>query len=366
MPMFDQTDRGHRQRMALMIAAVLVIVIFAAGYGRAQTFPDRGRLAVVDAANVIPDSDERALNERIVAWVNASGHQLVVVTVPSLQGYDIKDFGYKLGRTWGLGHRGNSAASDGVILLLAPAERKVRIEVGYGLEPVLTDALTASIIQETIVPRLKEGDISHALSDGAGAIMEAATPPKVLATDAVPQLKSTPGHFPWGLVAALVGGLGLLGVARFFIRRRQRSFDDYVSRQREAIRDRGAESLEEASLMSEPVTALDVAFANSLEKRGGESVAKRSAGVFDIQRNTRPIAAFAESAPKSRPTPKRVEESPRASPSYSSNDSSSSPSYDFSSSSSSSSSSSDDSSSSSSGFDSGGGSFGGGGSDSSY
>ena len=138
----------------------------------ALSFPDRNRQAVVDAANVIPDTQERKLADRIGAYVKRTGHQLVVATVPSLQGLEIRDYGYRLGRAWGLGRKG---VDDGAILLSAPTERKVDIEVGYGLEPTLTDALTSRIIHERITPKLKAGDVAGALSDGADAIMGAAS-----------------------------------------------------------------------------------------------------------------------------------------------------------------------------------------------
>jgi uncharacterized protein len=121
----------------------------------ALTFPDRGRAAVVDTAHVMPDDTREALNAKIVGWNKATGHQLAVLTVPDMQGADVKDYGYQLGRAWALGDK---QRNDGAILLLAMKERKVRIEVGYGLEPVLTDALTSVILSERVVPRLKDGN----------------------------------------------------------------------------------------------------------------------------------------------------------------------------------------------------------------
>jgi uncharacterized protein len=93
----------------------------------------------------------------------------VVATVPSLDGLEIEDYGYKLGRTWGIGQKG---ADNGAILLVAPNERKVRIEVGYGLEPVLTDALSKIIIEERIVPKFRAGDFAGGIEDGADTIVQ--------------------------------------------------------------------------------------------------------------------------------------------------------------------------------------------------
>jgi uncharacterized protein len=162
-------------RVKACIAPVLLLLVaLMARPLAAQTFPERGRSAVVDAADVIPDNQERALDERLTAWQRETGHQLVVATVPDLQGYEITDYGVGLLRYWRLGR---ADANDGVLLLLVPGERRVRIEVGYGLEPVLTDALASRIIRETIRPRLSEGDVAGALTAGAARIMDAITPP---------------------------------------------------------------------------------------------------------------------------------------------------------------------------------------------
>ena len=149
-----------------------ILLCLAASQAHAATlsFPERGRSAVVDAASVIPGEAEAALEARLVAWNWSTGHQLVVATVPSLQGREIQDYGNHLLRHWRLGRAG---ADDGVILLLAPNERQVRIEVGYGLESVLTDALSGRIIREAILPPLRAGDVAGALTAGTERIMRA-------------------------------------------------------------------------------------------------------------------------------------------------------------------------------------------------
>jgi uncharacterized protein len=157
-----------------LFLVVALLLTFTPGRLAAQTFPDRGRNAVIDAAGVIPDAAEAALEARLLAWNRETGHQFVVATVPDLQGYEITDYGVALLRHWRLGR---AEANDGVLLLLVPGERRVRIEVGYGLEPVLTDALASRIIRETIRPRLSEGDIADALTAGSARIMDAVAPP---------------------------------------------------------------------------------------------------------------------------------------------------------------------------------------------
>jgi uncharacterized protein len=123
---------------------------------------------VVDNAQILSAATEAALTEQLATLEAQTGHQLVVATVPDLQGYEIEDYGYQLGRTWALGRKG---VNDGAILLVAPKEKTVRIEVGYGLEPVLTDALTSMILQTRVLPRFREGRMEQGVVDGAQAII---------------------------------------------------------------------------------------------------------------------------------------------------------------------------------------------------
>jgi uncharacterized protein len=126
----------------LLIAALLWLPQLA----RAQTFPPlTGR--VVDNANLLDPAQEKALSDKLAQLEKDSGRQLVVATLPDLQGYDIADYGYQLGRNWGIGAKDKN---DGALLIVAPNERRVRIEVGYGLEPVLTDLSSALIINNVI------------------------------------------------------------------------------------------------------------------------------------------------------------------------------------------------------------------------
>lgn len=118
---------------------------------------------VVDDANLLSPDDEQALTETLKQLEEKSSDQLVVVTLPSLQGYTIEDFGYQLGRHWGIGTK---ELDNGVLLIVAPNERKVRIEVGYGLEPILTDALSRVIIDNAILPRFRSGDFSGGIKNG--------------------------------------------------------------------------------------------------------------------------------------------------------------------------------------------------------
>ncbi|HTH29558.1 MAG TPA: TPM domain-containing protein, partial [Sphingobium sp.] len=134
---------------------------------QAQSFPPlTGR--VVDAANLIDPAREQALTHKLAALEQESGRQLAVVTLPDLQGYEIADYGYRLGRAWGIGTK---EKNDGALLIVAPNERRVRIEVGYGLEGILTDAMSALIINNAIVPRFKAGDYPGGIEAGVNEMI---------------------------------------------------------------------------------------------------------------------------------------------------------------------------------------------------
>jgi uncharacterized protein len=97
--------------------------------------------------------------------------------VPDLQGHPIEDVGYQLGRHWKLGQAG---ANNGVILLVAPNEKRVRIEVGYGLEPIITDALSWQIINSQVLPRFKANDYPGGIKAGTNALIgQLGAPPEV-------------------------------------------------------------------------------------------------------------------------------------------------------------------------------------------
>jgi uncharacterized protein len=154
-------------RFPLLLSLLLAFLLGAVA-AQAQEFPKlTGR--VVDAANLLDPQQEAALAAKLEALEKASSRQLVVATVPDLGGYPIEDYGYRLGRAWGIGQ---SQANNGTILLVAPAEKKVRIEVGYGLEPILTDALSALIIHNVILPRFREGDMAGGILAGADAVIQ--------------------------------------------------------------------------------------------------------------------------------------------------------------------------------------------------
>ena len=152
----------------MLIVAFLSLTALPA---TAQTFPKFTGL-VVDAANVLPDATKADLTAKLQALQKDTSRQLVVATIPDLQGDPIDDYGYKLGRAWGVGLKG---VNNGAILFIAPNEpaghRGPRIEVGYGLEPILTDALSSVIINQQMIPKLQAKDVPGAMEAGTDAII---------------------------------------------------------------------------------------------------------------------------------------------------------------------------------------------------
>lgn len=172
--------------LALLLALTTLLVALPAF--AAPTFPKlTGQ--VVDDANILSPATKQALTAKLQALETSTGRQLVVATVPSLQGLEIEEYGYQLGRAWGIGEK---KTNDGAVLLIAPAERKVRVEVGYGLEPVLTDTLSSVIIQTAIIPKFRAGDMEGGVVAGADAIIQQLALPDDQAKAAVTKAAAKP------------------------------------------------------------------------------------------------------------------------------------------------------------------------------
>src|SRR3974390_227663 len=171
---------------------------------------------IVDQANVIPLDTRKTLESKLSDLETKSGVQLVVATVTSLGGEEIEPYANELFRSWKLGEK---TKNNGVLLLVAPNERRVRIEPGYGLEGTLTDALSKIIITNAITPRFKAGDFDDGISRGVDDIIT------VLTTDSSewqqrPSLRldnqQTPDPMSWVLVAGLIALITLLIVSPGF------------------------------------------------------------------------------------------------------------------------------------------------------
>jgi len=125
---------------------------------------------VVDSAGILDTATTSSVEAKLAAHENETSNQIVVVTVSSLEGYDIADYGIRLARHWGIG---TAEKNNGAVLLVAAKDRKVRIEVGYGLEGSLTDSLSGQIIRQQILPAFRKGNYAHGVESGVTAILQA-------------------------------------------------------------------------------------------------------------------------------------------------------------------------------------------------
>ncbi|WP_375380433.1 TPM domain-containing protein [uncultured Sphingomonas sp.] len=166
------TRLARRLSASLVVLLALVASPALAQQADAGITPPKFTGLVVDAANVLPPATRADLTAKLQKLETDTHRQLVVATIPDLQGRDVEDYGYRLGRTWGVGLRD---VNNGAILFIAPNEpaghRGPRIEVGYGLEPVLTDALSSVVINQDMLPRLKAGDVPGAMEAGTDALI---------------------------------------------------------------------------------------------------------------------------------------------------------------------------------------------------
>ena len=160
---------GFRSVLKMLFVVMLMAL---ASIAHAQS-TDKPAIAltdrVVDAAGVLSFAQQQELIAKLSAYEKESSDQIVVATVPSLNGMDIETYANRLYRAWGIGQK---TENNGILLLVAPTERKVRIEVGYGLEGTVTDALSAIIIQNAIIPEFRNGDYGAGIIKGTDDILQ--------------------------------------------------------------------------------------------------------------------------------------------------------------------------------------------------
>ncbi|WP_036198227.1 TPM domain-containing protein [Marinobacter sp. HL-58] len=157
--------------MFRQIAVLMVLGLVFQTAAVAQSSPEFPELTgrVVDRADMLPEKVEANLDRMLEAHEQTTTEQVVVVTLPDLQGQAIEEYGYQLGRHWGIGQEGED---NGALLIVAEDERRIRIEVGYGLEGRLTDAISATIINQIITPAFREGDFATGIANGTEAMIQ--------------------------------------------------------------------------------------------------------------------------------------------------------------------------------------------------
>jgi uncharacterized protein len=123
---------------------------------------------VTDAAHILSPEQRARLSTKLEQLERSTHHEMAVVTVPTLGGQEVADYTRDLSNRWGVGRKGYN---DGVVILVAPSDRKVQIAVGYGLEGTLTHEVCQRIIDEGMLPRFRDGDVSGGIEAGADAVI---------------------------------------------------------------------------------------------------------------------------------------------------------------------------------------------------
>jgi uncharacterized protein len=212
-----------RRALALLpLLRALFLVAIVAVQAAEPEFPSlTGR--VNDRAGLLSERDQKELDAALARFEAETKDQIVVVTVQSLQGLPIEDYGYQLGRHWGIGQKGKD---NGALLIVAPEEREVRIEVGYGLEGELTDAQSRTIIESRILPRFREGDFPAGIKAGVAAMIDTlgGSYDPALAPVQVPKSDRAPSAFPLALALPIIM---IIVLNLLFAQRRRSRFRGY-------------------------------------------------------------------------------------------------------------------------------------------
>jgi uncharacterized protein len=191
--------------LVLSSALTLASLVFAL-----DVPPLTGR--VIDLAHVLPPNTVESLTARLKAHEETTSNQVTVLVLPSLEEEPLESFSHRVATTWKLGQKGTD---NGVLLLVAIKERKIRIEVGYGLEGALTDARSAQIIRNEIVPRFRAGDAPGGVAAGVDAILKTIEGTYQASDKTAPGLDSDAmGQVVVAVIVGLVVGLGLMRVHR--------------------------------------------------------------------------------------------------------------------------------------------------------
>jgi len=242
MPSFSRKEEKEMRRIVWVLCLAIIIAAIGVTPVLAKVNYPEPKGYVNDFANIISAEVEQRLEATLSEHEKQTTNEIAVVTVVSLEGLSIEDYAMGLAEKWGVGKNNKD---NGVILLVAPNERAVRIEVGYGLESVLTDARAKSIIEKTITPKFKGGDYDSGIEKGITEIIKVIT--SATATSALPtekqETKSSSAGLIFGIVVmGIVLVIGLILLIAWLSRVVKRWREEI--RRREAIRRRTKELAE--------------------------------------------------------------------------------------------------------------------------
>ncbi len=211
------------RRTALLLVALLgLLFVGAAGAAAAPVFPEQTGF-VVDAANVVPDGAQAQVEARLAQYADAARKTVLVGVVPDLGGASIDDYANDLFDKWHPRNEGD----PGVIVVIAMAERQMRIEVGTPLQGDLVDAEAGRIIRDVMRPQMQAGDVGGAISGAVEAIIDQLGGDTGQAL-AVPTRRVSGDGNPGGWVALIFVGLMLMGVFGSFLGRRRGVSSDWM------------------------------------------------------------------------------------------------------------------------------------------
>jgi len=188
----------------LACCALALFAFLAIAARAAPTFPAlTGR--VVDEAGILSSQTQEQLTTLLAEEEKETGNQVVVATLKSLQGYTIEQYGYQLGRAWGIGQKGKN---NGALLIVVPSAHAVRIEVGYGLEGELTDAQSKIIIDQFMLPAFRRGDYDQGVTAGTQAILKVLGGVHLVPEQNAPSPDEdrgrAPGGIPWVFIVIVL------------------------------------------------------------------------------------------------------------------------------------------------------------------
>lgn len=203
-----------RSRSRWTAASSLLLLLFTVPVVAAQGFPKlTGR--VNDFANVIDPVTEAGIDQQLDQLEQKTSSEIAVVTIQSLGDMPVEQYANQLFKEWGIGQ---AKQDNGVLVLVAPTDRAMRIEVGYGLEGVLPDGLAGQIIREDVTPRFRNGDYSGGIKNGVSRIVEVVEKHQVLAPEELAKFnEESGGEAPVWVLLPLLGvfvtiGSGMLGM----------------------------------------------------------------------------------------------------------------------------------------------------------
>ena len=194
-------------------ATYLFVTLLWSTSAVAQTLPKpSGR--VTDLANVIDPGTEAEIVARLDQLERQTSSEVAVVTVPSLDGVPVDDYAVRLFKEWGIGQ---ARQDNGVLVLVAPNEREMRIEVGYGLEGILPDGLAGQVIREQFIPRFRDNDYNGGIRDGVARVVEIVEKQQVLSAEELAKFNESADDFPVWIMVPFMGlfvaiGFTMVGV----------------------------------------------------------------------------------------------------------------------------------------------------------